>query len=334
MVQQIIYLLVVIIINNIIIIVQSCPSSTSSCPKYEYKKFENRASILSNISDSYLIGYLSLTGTHQSMTYLSSVLKVRKQELTISAQLALGVRVFDITVLRSLKQFHIFSNGVYLEVLFDHLIEHINQFLIVNPREFVIVIINELDYNKHNYTDFNYLTGSYCDTLNNYINNSSHNRFVTNWSYDDRIGKIRGKILLATYDINFMKCIKFLPSSCLILDNVALLTENNIYITGDIEYKWNKYIQFTTKKIYDNFACYIYDLSVGSNYVWEIAKYGRYYDNVYKKCIEPINYRIVKYYPGNRPSVMTILMIDYVTQEVIDLANYINTLGLYFPYDN
>lgn len=300
------------------------------CPEYKYKDYEDRSDILSRVSDTRKIGNLSLTGTRKSMTYLTRDPYKRSQELSVTEQLNHGVRVLDIAVHYEPSELMIYSSATdYVSVSLRHtlntLFAELSRFLLDNPREFVIVFINYSFERGEN--AFN--TIKHCKVLEQYeTEQNGAERWVRKWSLSDSVGKHRGKILLATNQYNFFDCARMFKYECLTLDGVSLQEEDREIDTDtdmksefDHEKKWNKYKKFSTEKRYSFYPCYIYDLSnFGS---WAVARAGDWleFDQI---CIEPINYRIDKQYPGVHNSTLTILFVDYVTQEIIDRVNQEN----------
>ncbi|CAG5083212.1 Similar to 1-phosphatidylinositol phosphodiesterase (Bacillus thuringiensis) [Cotesia congregata] len=289
----------------------------------------HRKNILSLLPDNHLLGQLSLIGTHQSMTFSSSDIKLRKQELNITEQLNHGVRVFDISVRIETNYFKIYYQNQYLEASFNSLVYEINKFLKKNSQEFVILIIN-VDHEKKINSE-NILSPSYCEILNNYLGKYiGGERMHSKWSFDDKLHSLRGKILLATYQVTFAECAVWLGARCLMTDKLKFVENSFLYSHGNyqednIDYKWKKYMKFVASDLFDYYPCFIYDLSIYDeiHYSQGAAKYGGF--DVNGQCFVPMNYRIDNYCRGDHKSAFNIFIVDYPTQEVIDHINGYNS---------
>ncbi|XP_074099887.1 uncharacterized protein LOC141527981 [Cotesia typhae] len=130
-------------------------------------------------------------------------------------------------------------------------------------------------------------------------------------SLDDTIYSLRGKILLATYEVTFAECAIWLGTRCLMTNKLRIINNNLFYNYGNyhednIDSKWNRYLKF----------------------IASAAKYGGF--DINGKCFfVPMNYKIDNYCRGDHRPAFNIFIVDYVTQEVIDHIN-----GLNFEYYN
>lgn len=323
-------LLVIIIVN--IIIINCCPKK-KICPIFNYKNYADRKNVLAMLPDNYLLSQLSLIGTHKSMTFSSFDIKLRKQEFNITEQLNHGVRVLDINVRIATNYFKIYYQSQYMEASFNSLVYEINKFLKKNSEEFVILIIN-VDHEEEIKIE-NIFNPAYCELLNNYLAKYiGGKRMLSKWSLDDPIYSLRGKILLATYEVTFAECAIWLGARCLMTNKLKLIDNSLFYNYGNyhednIDYKWNRYLKFIASDFFDYYPCFIHDLSIydDNHYSQGAAKYGGY--DINGKCFVPMNYRIDNYCRGDHRPAFNIFIVDYVTQEVIDHIN-----GLNFEYYN
>ncbi|XP_014294868.1 uncharacterized protein LOC103579853 [Microplitis demolitor] len=315
-----------LIINSVITNVHSCPSGSSKtlpkCDEYTYKNYEDRSSILSDIPDTRQIGHLSLTGTYNSMSYTTPNPQSQTQELNIFEQFKHGVRVFDIGVRTVLNYFTIYSGTVSMHRTFIDVLHELNRCLDDYPREFIILILRSEFVSPQDD-----LHPDNCKILNGYLTSNVGWRLVNNWTLTDTIDKLRGKILLTTNDITFIDCLFELFSHCSYLSNKELSSNSNEL--SIIDAKWNKYLKFVENSITQDYPCFIYDFTIydEKHYYGGPAKYGGY--TFKDKCVEPLNHRLDNHYPGANPLKLTITVLAYPTQELIDHINEINLINIH-----
>ena len=109
-------------------------------------------SLFSVLSDYVYLSEVNVPGTHDSCTaYCTMENMCRCQSLTVKEQLALGIRLFDIRLYRSGKDFYIchsladcFADSAKKQKLtFDDVISDFREFLKANPSETLIVSVKQ-----------------------------------------------------------------------------------------------------------------------------------------------------------------------------------------------
>jgi len=143
---------------------------------------------MTSIDDEKHLYELTIPGTHDSGAMVETVSGTAKcQDLTISEQLAAGVRSLDIRCRHINNAFAIHHGPIYQELNFDDVLNSITTFLQDNPGETVIMFLKE-EYNpKDN-------TRSFAETFTEYVNKKP-----SLWSLGTavpRLGDVRGKIVL------------------------------------------------------------------------------------------------------------------------------------------
>ncbi|KAH0548428.1 hypothetical protein KQX54_001331 [Cotesia glomerata] len=305
-------------------------STNENCPIYSYKPFNDRSNILSSISNNTIISELSLIGTHESMSYITSDLKIRTQDISVTQQLMYGVRFLDLSVRYSKsKILEIYSRSVDLNFTLNNVLQTAAVFLQNNQQEFVII---NLKYDGNVYSD-----DVYDEIFNNYLGDNDaescqsfknlNSCVIKNWKLQSTVESVRGKILLSTTDSLFSRCMFYINNECLLSNHVS----PNFFGDGFdyypiVNYKWMKYVVISTKDDYNNYECYVYDLSIYDNYSLfsqGFAKNGGYY-SYSGQCIEPINYRLYNRYSNHRNASLTVILVDYVIPEIIDKVDNFN----------
>ncbi|XP_008559636.1 uncharacterized protein LOC103579856 [Microplitis demolitor] len=326
MINMMLKLIVIcLVINSVITNVHSCPSGSSKtlpkCDEYTYKKYVDRSSILSDIPDTRQIGHLSLTGTHNSMSYTTPNPEIQTQELNITEQFKHGIRVFEIGIRTVLNYFTIYSGTASMHRTLSDILHDLNKCLDDYPREFVILILYQ-EYKARN----DDLHPNNCKILEGYLTNNEGSRLVKNWTLSDTIDKVRGKILLTTRDVSFINCLYELFSRCSLFGYFDPSTKDNEL--SIIDTKWNEYLKFVENQWHLESKCFIYNMSVfdKEHYFRGAAKYGGYSFN--NTCVLPINYRIDVLYPGSQPKTMNIYILDYMTQNAVDHIHEVNLLNV------
>lgn len=292
------------------------------CRIYKYKRYEVRKDVIKNINSNKRMSELSLTGTHESMSYKITDLKFQTQDLNITEQLLSGVRFLDVSVRFVNTKLKIFTRLNDLNHTLDDLFNEVNTFIDKNDKELVII---NLKYDDVKEDDRSRIFSNHLHNCE--IFEHDYPRLIRQWILFEAIGNYRGKILLSTTEIMFSQCMFFIENNCLLSNKISV---DNIGSDFDnyplVNYKWLKYKILSKDVIYDNYACYMYDLSVYDNNILfsrGFTQDGGYY-NYSGTCIEPINYRIAHQYSGTRHLTMTIILVDYVTQEIIDVVNSFN----------
>lgn len=320
----------IIIVLFIQSVMPSMRLSKKNCPIYSYKLFQDRNDILSNISNNTKISELSLTGTHESMSYVTSDLKIQTQDISVTQQLMYGVRFLDLSVRYSnSKILQIYSRSVDLNITLDNVLQTVAVFLQNNQQEFVII---NLKYDGNSFYDDingdvlnNYSRDDYAESCESFTNLDSS--VIRDWKLQSTIESVRGKILLSTTDSTFARCMFDINNECL-LSNRAIL---NFFGDGFdyypiVNYKWAKYVTISTKGDFDGYQCYVYDLSIYDNHSLfsrGFAKNGGFY-SYSGQCIEPINYRLYSRYSNHRNDSLTVIIVDYVVPEIINKVDSFN----------
>lgn len=320
------------LIINIINIneIESCSGSSPKpeCPEYTYKNYQDRQTIMSDLPNDRPIGHLSFIGTHQSMSYTSTNLNFKTQELSVTNQLRHGARVLHVTVRLQDQILHLYSREKSLDHTLFHLLYEIEQFLHFYPNELLVLL---MDYSLGNLSTI-YDHAHTCKTVDNYIKHSVAGwRLIKNWTLTDTIGKHRGKILMATYDPLLFECVHPIDIPCVLSEKIYDSLEHDLDDDEDqVEYHWKKYVRLSKENNSYNCKTIIYDLSIRYFFNRDYnprsaAKYGGYKDPISKKCIVPINYRLGNENFNNiKLGRMNIFIVDYITQEIIDRFNFLN----------
>lgn len=292
--------------------------SYGNCPHYQYKKHEDRSNLISKLPDSHQLNNTALVGT----VYSLAIIKNGKwnlgetQELSLADQMKSGVRVIEINALASSfnNELLVYSRPQYFSTTFAKVLEEINQFLNVNPREFIILYV-------HQQTDFSSSGKRNCQLIDQYKKSSTGSRLVTNWKFNDTIKDLRGKILLATSSMTFDKCAVNLYSNCKIQE-----TKVSNYISfSPQQAKWYavQSLQFESFKLKK--MCFV-------NYVIDYADvfaplYSKTsFPNRDNKCEVPLNYRMAEYFENPHRALIIVMAAD-ITQELIDRvigSNFVN----------
>ncbi|KAH0534272.1 uncharacterized protein LOC123267193 [Cotesia glomerata] len=312
-------LVIFLIVNYELSGVNSCGGGPTrpECDEYEYLPHQDRANILTNLPDTMEIGHCSFTGTHNSMSSITPNPEAQTQEMPLTKQMESGVRVFDIGVRTLFDYFALYSGSTSLHWIFMDVIHLINKFLAKHPREFIILILRQ-EY----MSPLDDLHPQNCDILAKYLTENIGWRLTRNWTLADTLDKVRGKILLATNDISFISCLFELFSRCSYFkDKDSSGYDSSMSV---IDNKFIRYLRFIAKSLNQEYTCYIYDLSIydKSRYFSTQAKYGGYDFN--NECVEPLNHKVNRLYPGSEPKTLTIIIVDFVTQELIDHVHEMN----------
>ncbi|XP_057333396.1 uncharacterized protein LOC130672714 [Microplitis mediator] len=256
------------------------------------------------------------------MSYTTPNPESQTQELNITEQFKHGVRVMDIGIRTTLNYFTVYSGTVSMHRTLVDVLHELNRCLDEHPREFIILILRlEFVSPQDNLHPDN------CKILDGYLTSNAGWRLVNNWTLTDTIDKVRGKILLTTNDITFIDCLFELFSHCSYLNNKELSSNSNELSV--IDTKWNKYLKFVENSITQDYPCFIYDFTIydEKHYYGGPAKYGGYHFK--DECVEPLNYKLDHHYPGAHPLKLTITILTYPTQELIDHVHEMNLVNVH-----
>ncbi|XP_008561140.1 1-phosphatidylinositol phosphodiesterase-like [Microplitis demolitor] len=284
----------------------------SQCKTYVYKPYVQRIKYLARLPDYTKLDELALIGTHSSLSYSAAEIEFQTQDLNLAQQLKYGIRVLDIGVHPQINLFKICSNNAEYKIRFDQVLFEIDEFLDDNPSEFIIILIRQV------YPPAFDVSKSNCDIISFYADFIiGGRRIVTKWRLEDTIGQYRGKILLAGFDGSFRGCTFDIRNNCKIQNDYNTITKNNIYNTDD---KWMVIIPMINHSHSNSYRCYINDISFynGINSRRVIAKDGGYYCN--NVCASPLNHLMATYFYKTY-NVLSIVLADFVTQELIDKIN-------------
>lgn len=143
---------------------------------------------MTSIDDEKQLYELTIPGTHDSGARVETVSGTAKcQDLTISEQLAAGVRSLDIRCRHINNAFAIHHGPVYQGLNFNDVLNSITTFLQSNPGETVIMFLKE-EYEPENNTR------TFAQTFTAYVNQNP-----SLWSLGTtvpKLGDVRGKIVL------------------------------------------------------------------------------------------------------------------------------------------
>lgn len=287
-------------------------TSISACSEKSERYFY-RNKFLSEFPNHHKLNNLSLIGTYGSESCRIRSRNYRSQSLTIKEQLNYGVRVLDIGLRSVSNRFAIHSGTFFLDKYFEDLLFEIEEFLKKNPREFVIVFIEE------DYSRANDVTKSNCEILERY---KKFKRVVTDWSLKDTFKKVRGKILLASrlYGSAYEKCVVNLHAKCLVQNKECGASKS----VDEIDNKWNSIETLQRATFFKKRHCFINNMNYyGSKHSADvIANYG-YVNPINGECVEAINKRMTKNFVNSHRGLNIVLGV-FVTQELIDKINFSN----------
>lgn len=141
-------------------------------------------------NDNSSIADLTIPGTHNSgATYEPLSGTAACQDMSIRAQLDIGVRYLDIRLRHYEDALIVHHGSVYQYLNFDDVLLQVTEFLAENPSEFVIMEILE-EYTAENNTR------SFEQTFVTYADNPSYSSYWWRHSYVPKVGDVRGKIVL------------------------------------------------------------------------------------------------------------------------------------------
>ncbi len=144
---------------------------------------------MSQLSDNRRLTEISIPGTHDSAAR-STISLAETQSMTITKQLEAGIRAFDIRCRHINDAFAMHHDRIFLNLVFDDVLDMSCNFLRSNPRETIIMRIKE-EWNAER------VTRSFQETLKRrYIDNPAWSSFITADSKLGKLGDYRGKILL------------------------------------------------------------------------------------------------------------------------------------------
>ncbi|XP_074099879.1 uncharacterized protein LOC141527975 isoform X2 [Cotesia typhae] len=255
------------------------------------------------------------------MSYITPNPESQTQELNLTKQMESGIRVLDIGVRTLFDYFAVYSGGTSMHWIFKDVVDLINRFIDLHPREFIILILRQEFRSPQDD-----LHPQNCNILDKYFSENIGWRLTKNWTLENTLDKVRGKILLTTNDISFIDCLFELFSRCSYFRDKDSSGYNKSLSL--VDNKWNKYLRFIEKSINQDYSCYIYDLSIydKSRYFGKQAKYGGFDFN--NQCVEPFNHKIHRLYPGSHPMTLTIYIFDYPTQVLIDRIHELNKIHI------
>ncbi|XP_044580178.1 uncharacterized protein LOC123262139 [Cotesia glomerata] len=168
--------------------------------------------------------------------------------MTITKQLEAGIRVFDMRVRLIENIFAMHHERIYSKIMFGDIINEIDAFVTSNPKEFVIMFMQEEWYREN--TDMDE-----CQILERYIEQYT-DLFVKYWSFTNAIGQHRGKILLSRAHRGFFTC-----TNWILFCGEQNNWEVSLYCTKDNKWKDIKNLQDEIFESEEHLPCYINYLS-------------------------------------------------------------------------
>ena len=143
---------------------------------------------MSRISDEVRLSSLTIPGTHNSAALREPLAGTAKcQSLTLSEQLAAGVRFFDLRCCHQQDEFHIYHGPISQNLSFEAVLQTMRSFLRKHPRESLIVSIKQEHRPQGN-------SRSFSETLQAYIEQQPQAWYRE--AAIPRLGDVRGKMVL------------------------------------------------------------------------------------------------------------------------------------------
>ena len=143
---------------------------------------------MSRISDEMRLSSLTIPGTHNSAALREPLAgTARCQSLTLSEQLAAGVRFFDLRCCHQQDEFHIYHGPISQNLSFEAVLQTMRSFLRKHPRESLIVSIKQEHRPQGN-------SRSFSETLQAYIEQQPQAWYRE--AAIPRLGDVRGKMVL------------------------------------------------------------------------------------------------------------------------------------------
>ena len=143
---------------------------------------------MSRISDEVRLSSLTIPGTHNSAALREPLAgTARCQSLTLSEQLAAGVRFFDLRCCHQQDEFHIYHGPISQNLSFEAVLQTMRPFLRKHPRESLIVSIKQEHRPQGN-------SRSFSQTLQAYIDQEPQAWYRE--AAIPRLGDVRGKMVL------------------------------------------------------------------------------------------------------------------------------------------
>ncbi|MCX8958232.1 phosphatidylinositol-specific phospholipase C domain-containing protein [Erwinia psidii] len=150
---------------------------------------------MADIRDNVRLNEMALPGTHDSGTYKRWEPMVGTQVLTIRKQLDYGILVLDIRIRHTGNKFALHHGKVFLNIMFDDVLNQIENFLKENPTETVLFRLKEdCPANNNN-------TQKMSKTLTDYLAKSP--RYLNTSNSGITMGEARGKYIILTDNYNF-----------------------------------------------------------------------------------------------------------------------------------
>lgn len=158
---------------------------------------------MSRLTDTRLVSWLALPGTHDTMAALTGVGRdnIQTQTMSLSNQLESGIRALDILCRRATaKIFYVVHGIISLDFIFDDVLNDVTAFLKAHPREAIFLRLKQEDpINKGSAEEFEQI-------FVNYLQNPKYNQYF--WtppqpgpnpnSSDLTLGQIKGSDYWAT----------------------------------------------------------------------------------------------------------------------------------------
>lgn len=152
---------------------------------------QNSENWMSQVNDSKQLSKLSIPGTHDSGSLITSWIapasSVITQTMSIRSQLDQGIRFLDIRCRHVADVFAIHHGEVFQDMFFGEVLNHCRSFLSSNPSETIIMRVKQEHTSEDN-------TRTFEATFEDYFNQSPHL-----WYQGDNLptlGEARGKIVL------------------------------------------------------------------------------------------------------------------------------------------
>lgn len=288
------------------------------CKTYTYKPYIERYKFLSRLPNSQKLNTLALIGTNSSLFFDESAKEFQTQDLTIVQQLKYGVRVLDIglRLLPNMLDTHSDSSPASGD-FFDLLIAT-NDFLNLNPGEFIIMLVRHIKPPKK------HVTRSGCKILDFYIRHvEGGSRLVKNWRLNDTIGQHRGRVLIGRLDNLFKGCVVDLSDKCKPAVSTKSIDRQHDF---NVYRKWKLISEIIRDGFLNKHECLINDLSYydGKNTRRAIAKDAGLFHHF--SCDRPINDLVTSEFLCPNEG-LNIVVSDYMTQELGDKVNDCNFLN-------
>lgn len=261
---------------------------------------------LRSLDDARPLRSVAFIGTHESASTYWYADKTQRK--TITEQLEAGIRVLDMRVRSTHDAFAMYQNVLYMNQMFNDVVNDVQAFLQKHPREFVIMLMQE-----ENTPDSS--TKSNCQILEDHYFKQWPNLFAQRWNFRDYVGDHRGKILLAQRDNSgFSECSGVLYLPCKEQKDLDLAFFNGR------EKKWEKIraLQGEVSAKDHYYHCFINYLSAKSYWKsWETLA-NTYENPILWAYEEGMNNKFLSEFK-NPQNTLYIVMADFPFEELTNL---------------